>query len=151
MGFVMQRKHCVTNSALEITPHSVMLDHGGSGVCVMSTFMSREVREGLEAARIAGLKKASRLRVMLHDGNHIPVLSLWKNGFSVDAAEAPALRGLVDVYDGAQHLYQCLIVASEEEFGEMRYEFKRSTEACDTAPLDFYRNPLSPVAFIGQG
>ena len=117
----------------------------------MSTFVSKEVQDGLEAARIASLKKSSRLRVMLEDGRFIPVLSLWKDGFSVDAEEAPNLRGLVDVYDGGRHLYQCLIVASEEEFGQMRYEFKRSTEAHDKAPLDFYRDPEAPIALLGQG
>ena len=117
----------------------------------MTTYVSKEVREGLEAARIASLKKASRLRVMLHDGRFVPILSLWKDGFSVDASEAPGLRGLVDLYDGGRHLYQCLIIASEEEFGETRYEFKRSTEAHDKAPLDFYRDPLAPIALLGSG
>ena len=80
----------------------------------MTTFLSKEVREGLEAARLASLRKASRLRVQVGDDIH-PVLTLWKNGFSVEAAVAPHLRGLVDLYDGANHLYQCLIVASEAE------------------------------------
>ena len=113
----------------------------------MSTFLSKEVREGLEAARIAGLKKTSRLKVMVDD-SYTPVLSLWKNGFSVEAHTAPTLRGLVDLYEGGTHLYQCLIVASEEDEGEMRYEFKRATEAHDKAPLDFYREPNAPVALL---
>lgn len=113
----------------------------------MSTYVSKEVRDGLEAAKIASLKKASRLRVLV-EGEYIPVLSLWKDGFAVDAKDAPNLRGLVDLYDGGRYLCQCLIMASEEEFGEMRYEFKRSTEAQDKAPLDFYRDPLAPAALI---
>ena len=60
------------------------------------------------------------------------------------------LRGFVDLYDGARHLYQCLIVASEEDGGQMRYEFKRSTEARDAAPLDFARDEDAPVALIPQ-
>ena len=39
----------------------------------------------------------------------------------------PSLRGLVDVYDGARHIFQCLIVASTVENGEIVCEFKRST------------------------
>lgn len=113
----------------------------------MTTFLSKEVREGLEAARLASLRKASRLRVQVGDDIH-PVLALWKNGFSVEAAVAPHLRGLVDLYDGANHLYQCLIIASEAEAGEMRYEFKRLTQAHDQAPLDFYRDPEAPVAYL---
>jgi hypothetical protein len=43
-----------------------------------------------------------------------------------------------------------LIVASEEEGGEMRYEFKRNTRAVDSAPLDFERDMNKPVALIGR-
>ncbi|MEX0286229.1 MAG: hypothetical protein AB3N23_16605 [Paracoccaceae bacterium] len=113
----------------------------------MSTFVSREVREGMEAARLAGLKRSSRLRVRTDD-NVYPVLRMWKNGFSVEADVVPGLRGLVDLFDGANHLYQCLIVASETEAGEMRYEFKRSTPASDDAPLDFYRDPQAPAGLL---
>lgn len=115
----------------------------------MSTFVSREVREGMEAARIASLKKSSRLRVHV-GGDVYPVLRLWKNGFAVEEATAAHLRGRVDLFDGANHLYQCLIVASEAEAGEMRYEFKRSTAATDHAPLDFYRDPQAPVGLLGN-
>lgn len=113
----------------------------------MSTFVSKEVRDGLEAARIASLRKASRLRVLVDD-EFRPVLRMWHDGFSVEADAAQPLRGFVDLYDGARHLYQCLIVASELDGGEMRYEFKRSTQASDTAPLDFYRDPQGPVALL---
>ena len=115
----------------------------------MTTYLPKEVREGLEAARVASLKKASRLRVMVGD-DFFPVLALWKDGFAVELETAPALRGLVDLYDGSRHLYQCLIVASEAESGEMRYEFKRNTVVADQAPLDFYRDPTAPVALLGK-
>ncbi|MFK7754293.1 MAG: hypothetical protein AB8B51_17315 [Sedimentitalea sp.] len=115
----------------------------------MSTYMSKEILDGLEAARIASLKKASRLRV-LADDRFYPVLSLWRDGFSVEAEAVPALRGLVDVYDGARHLYQCLIVASDSEHGEMRYDFKRNTAASENAPLDFYRDPQAPVGLLAR-
>jgi len=46
----------------------------------MTTFLSKEVRDGLDKARIESLKCASRLR--LHAGNDVfPVLRLWKQGF----------------------------------------------------------------------
>ncbi len=113
----------------------------------MTTFLSREVREGLDAARRASLKRSSRLRVRTDD-DVIPVLRMWENGFSVEQTQGPGLRGLVDLYDGANHLYQCLIVASEAEAGEMRYDFKRRTPASDTAPVDFYRDPKAPVGLL---
>ncbi len=114
----------------------------------MSTYVSREIRAELDAARIATLKKASRLRVETGD-NSFRILRLWRDGFTVEAETTPRLRGLIDVFDGANHLYQCLIVAAEEEAGEMSYEFKRSTAAADKAPLDFYRAPDAPIALLG--
>ncbi len=115
----------------------------------MTTFIPKAVQEALDQARLLGFKSKNRLRV--HMGDEIyPVLRLWSGGFSVEAGGVPQLRGLVDLYDGARHLSQCLIVASEEEAGEMRYEFKRATAASETAPLDFYRAPDAPVGLIGQ-
>lgn len=113
----------------------------------MSTYVSDEVQAGIEAARLKALKKTSRLRVLADDRFH-PVLRMWRDGFSVEAETTPPLRGLVDLYDGANHLYQCLIVADEPKSGEMVYEFKRSTKASDKAPLDFYRDPDSPIALL---
>ncbi|MBE1285885.1 MAG: hypothetical protein GJ676_21405 [Rhodobacteraceae bacterium] len=115
----------------------------------MTTYVPKDVQDGLEAARIAGLKKASRLRVLAGD-DFYPVLRMWKTGFTVPLDTTPKLRGLVDVYEAGRHLYQCLIVASEAESGEMRYEFKRNTLAADAAPLDFYRDPEAPIALLGS-
>lgn len=113
----------------------------------MTTFVPKEVQAGLDRARTARLKKASRLRLSV-DGETHKVLKMWKTGFSIDAEAAPNLRGLVDLYDGAIHLFQCLIVASEEELGEMRYEFKRLTAVTDAPAQDFVRNSSEPIALI---
>ena len=113
----------------------------------MSEFLPKEVREGLALARKRDLRKKSRLRV--HVGDAVfPVLRFWETGFSLDIEDAPHLRGLVDLYDGARHLYQCLIVASEEMSGEMHYDFKRNTAAVDKAPLDFVRDENAPIALL---
>ncbi len=113
----------------------------------MSEFLPKEVREGLELARKAALKKKNRLRV--HTGDQIlPVLRFWENGFSLDADDAPKLRGLVDIYDGARHLYQCLIVATEHNGSEMQFEFKRSTMASEQPALDFVRDENAPIALL---
>ncbi|MBY6068575.1 hypothetical protein KUW17_17655 [Leisingera aquaemixtae] len=113
----------------------------------MNTYVPKAVQEALDTARLQGMRRKSRLRVMA-DNELYPVLRLWKTGFSVEAETAPMLRGLVDIYDGARHVSQCLIVAGEEEGGEMRYEFKRSTPAADKAPLDFYKSPDGPAGLI---
>lgn len=115
----------------------------------MTTFLPKEVQDGLDAARLAALKKSSRLRLNVDDQIY-PVLRLWSTGFALEAEGARHLRGLVDLYDGANHLYQCLIIAQEEENGELIFEFKRSTVAADKAPLDFFRASGSPVALLAQ-
>lgn len=113
----------------------------------MSEFLPKEVREGIEAARKQALRESSRLRVQVGDAV-FPILRYWDTGFALDSEDAPNLRGLVDLYDGANHLYQCLIVASEDSGYEMIYEFKRSTAAVDKAPLDFVRPDDAPVALL---
>lgn len=115
----------------------------------MSTFMPKEVREGLEVARKKALKKKNRLRVEA-SGSRYSILRFWEDGFALEAENAPHLRGLVDIFDGGRHLYQCLIVASEIEDGEMRYDFKRATAANDAAPLDFVREENAPIALLAR-
>lgn len=116
----------------------------------MSTFVSDDVRAQLNIARLAALKKMSRLRVRVGEDS-FPVLRLWRDGFSVEEETAPLLRGLVDLYDGERHMCQCLIIASDSEAGERRYEFKRSTAAADRAPLDHYREPDAPTGLLPRG
>ncbi len=113
----------------------------------MTTYVPKEVQAGLDSARLARLKKASRLRLSA-DGVTSPVLRMWKTGFAIDAAKAPNLRGLVDLYDGANHLFQCLIVASERDGGDMVFEFKRLTVVSHQPPLDFAQSADAPVALI---
>lgn len=113
----------------------------------MSDLLPKYVREGLDAARKRDLRRRSRLKVKV-GGQTFTILRYWDEGFALDVEDAPHLRGLVDVYDGGRHLSQCLIVASEEEAGEMVYEFKRETMAANAAPLDYDRDENAPVALI---
>jgi len=115
----------------------------------MSEFLPKEVREGLEKARKAALRRKSRLRISV-GGETFHILRLGHDGFALDAETAPHLRGLVDIYDGSRHLYQALVVASREDRGELVFEFKRNTATTDKAPLDFYRDETAPIALIGR-
>ena len=115
----------------------------------MSEFLPKDVREGLAAARKIGLRKKSRMRVRV-GGLDFTILRYWGDGFALDADDAPKLRGLVDIYDGARMKSQCLIVASSEEDGQMVYEFKRATEAATGPALDYERDAMAPVALIGH-
>ncbi len=112
----------------------------------MISFLPKEVREGLEKARQRDLVKKSRLKIVADDRSY-PVIRLSEEGFSLPE-DAPHLRGLVDLYEGSRHVAQCLVVASEEGDGEMRYEYKRRTEAADRPALDFEKDEGAPVALI---
>lgn len=118
-------------------------EFGGS----MDSFLSREVIEGMDRARMAALKKKNRLR-LIADGETYPVLRLWDDGFSMDASHKAHLRGLVDLYDGGRHLSTCLIIHSEPDGAIMHYEFKRKTDAVDAPPVDFEVNENAPVALL---
>ncbi|MBL4812220.1 MAG: hypothetical protein JKX69_07685 [Rhodobacteraceae bacterium] len=112
----------------------------------MSEFLPEAVRQGLAEAREAMLRKSSRLCV--HDGDDVHrVRRLWQGGFAM-AKDAPPLRGLVDIYDGARHLYHCLVVTSREEGGERVYEFKWNTPYADRPALDFVAEQEAPVAYL---
>jgi hypothetical protein len=114
----------------------------------MDSFLSREVLDGIARARGEDFKRKNRLRLKTGD-EVLPVLRLWHDGFAMDATHRAHLRGLVDIYDGARHLSQCLIIHSEEEAGTVRYEFKRRTESHDTPPVDFEIAADAPAGLIG--
>lgn len=117
------------------------------GMDAMITVLPDEVQAGLDQARKRALKKSSRLAIEAGD-RRLKVLRLWDGGFAVEAEEVPHLRGLVDFYDGARHLSRCLIVASEEDNGEIRYDVKQMTAAADEQPLDYERAEDAPVGLI---
>ena len=77
----------------------------------MLEFLPKEIVEGLAMARTREAARKSRLRVQVGEAV-FPVLRFWHDGFALDAATTPKLRGLVDVYDGGRHVFKCLIVAS---------------------------------------
>ena len=113
----------------------------------MEAVFSKEIQAGLDRARVESMKKSSLLRVGVDD-DVFPVLRMWKTGFAM-AADAPALRGFVDLYDGSLHLFQCLIVNSEDaDTGERQYEFKRATAVAEKPALDFEKSPDAPAGLI---
>ena len=113
----------------------------------MLEFLPEDIRAGLDVARKRKLKSQSRLRVRVGTET-FPLLRYWDEGFALDLEGAPNLRGLVDVFDGENHVSQCLIIASAEDAGEIIYEFKRVTIASDMPPLDYERAVDAPIALI---
>ena len=114
---------------------------------VMLSFWSKEVREGFDNARKSEQRRKSRLRVQVGEAV-FPILRIWNGGFALDAALTPHLRGLVDVYDGSVHIFQCLIVASVPDGDEVICDYKRSTPVADRAALDFVRDDSAPVGYL---
>jgi hypothetical protein len=113
----------------------------------MLEFLSKEVREGLEAARKRDRTRKTRLRVQLGEAV-FPVIRMWEDGLALDAERTPRLRGLVDVYDGSRHICTALIIASSIENGELICDFKRSTPAEDHPALDFWRDENAPAGYL---
>ncbi|WP_319824797.1 hypothetical protein [Thalassovita sp.] len=113
------------------------------------SYLSKEVQAGLDAARKAHLKRASRMMVEAN-GKSFRVLRFWGTGFALDTADAPNLRGFVDLYDRGFHLYQCLIVATGEEDGQMIYEFKRLTATHSAPPVDFVLEDRQAIGLLGK-
>jgi hypothetical protein len=114
---------------------------------IVLEFLPQEVKDGLDAARLRDQSRRSRLRVQVGEAV-FPVLRFWHDGLALDGKLTPHLRGRVDIYDGARHVYQCLIVASSLEHGELICDFKRSTPVTEAAPLDFWRDENAPVALL---
>lgn len=105
----------------------------------MSDHLSESLRAEMRAAHLKNRRKR-RHRLTIHVGEEAyPILRMFESGFEVERERTPHLRGLVDIFDGPRHLTQALIVATGEDDGVMRYEFKRNTMAADRAPLDFER------------
>lgn len=113
----------------------------------MFQFFSNDLAAGLAAASAQKAQKKTRRRLVA-DGREYPLSRLWEDGLAVDAALTTHLRGLVDVYDGAVHLQQCLIIASEVQADQLICTFKRSTTITDRPALDYERDENAPVALL---
>jgi len=113
----------------------------------MLEFLPPGYLSGLTTGVAPRAQRKSRLRAQVGDAV-FPVLRFWHDGLALDAGLTPRLRGLVDVYDGARHIFQCLIVASTVEGDEVVCTFKRSTAVVDQAPLDFWRDENAPVGYL---
>ncbi|MDR5652834.1 hypothetical protein [Ruixingdingia sedimenti] len=116
----------------------------GPGGGTMLEHLPPEIAEGFARAR--RLERAGGKRLRLQVGGAVfPILRLWHDGFSLDAARVPQrLRGFVEVHEGPNLLLTCLIVASEIEAGELICTFKRATAAADAPAADYWRGESPP-------
>ena len=113
----------------------------------MSTFLSKELKKGLDEARACNKRRKNRLKVQF-DGDMYPIVKMWDTDFSVESDRAPQTLGLVDLFDDLRHLPRCLIVASAQENEELAWKFKRSTRVKDKALIDFEHTKSAPIALL---
>lgn len=114
----------------------------------MTDFLPREVREEMQRARESKNRRRTHMKVRA-GGQDFTILRYWRGGFALDAAEAPKLRGLVDVFERERHLCRALVVTSSEADGERIFEVKTSTLAADRAPAaDFVRERPEPAGLL---
>lgn len=115
----------------------------------MIDHLPEEVRKGLQDARTASLKRHDRLCV--HDGDDVyRVRRFWADGLSIDAQHGDRLRGRVEIYDGARHVFQCLIENGRTEGDECIFDFKWLHPVAERAALDFVLPDIRPYALIAK-
>ena len=113
----------------------------------MSTYLPPDLLGAVGDALRAKSDRRSRLRVVA-EGRTYLVQRMDGSGFWIAAEGAPSLRGLVDLYDGSVHLARALVVASEEEPGGVRYEYKRATAPMEAPAIDFERLTDGPAGYL---
>lgn len=113
----------------------------------MSEYLPKEIRDQLAAAqRHVKRKRATR---SVHVGDEaFAIIEMSDDGFALVADDAPRLRGLIDIFEGPNHLYQALIIATAADGDLMRYGFKRNTATARTAPVDFIQSDARPAGLL---
>lgn len=90
----------------------------------MDTFLPKGFEPGRARPQMSRPAHAVQLCVEA-GGVYYPVLRRWATGFAVRAGDVPMLSGVVDLYDGAEHLQKCLITGSDAANGEIVFRVKR--------------------------
>ena len=107
--------------------------------------LQTEIADALHASKPKRAVKTFAVRTV--DGV-FPVLKFWRDGFQVAEADAPQLRGHVDILNGENRVARCLIVFAKAEFGVATYEFKRRTDDAAQGPVDYAADENAPVALL---
>jgi hypothetical protein len=92
----------------------------------MDTFLPEGFEPG--RARPAMSRPARAAQLSVEAGGIIyPVLRRWATGFAVSALDVPKLDGMVNLFEGAQHLRECLITGRELRDDEQVFTVKHAT------------------------
>ena len=115
----------------------------------MEAYFSEDVLVGLKEARQKQTSRKSRFCIHV-SGEVFPIIRLMDDGFEVASEKTPHLRGLVDVFDGPSHLWQCLIVRADKGEVVTRYEYKRQTMADGRPARDYAEEGVRPVGYLSR-
>lgn len=114
----------------------------------MLEFLPEDIVKGLDLARHRARRPRARLHIQIGEAV-FPVLRFWQGGLALDGSLAPGkIRGLVEVYDGPRHIFQCLIFASEREGEELLCAFKRMSVIHDGPVADYWRGENQPMGYL---
>ncbi len=111
------------------------------------SYLPNDIQTALDQAR-ENLTRVSHSLTLRAGGRAYPVLRLVEDGVAVSLGEAPHLGGLVDLYDGDQHVSQCLITASRDEGAVRIFEFKRVTAVANAPAIDYERAAFQPAGLL---
>ncbi len=107
--------------------------------------LQTEISDALHESRPKRATKAFTARTV---DDAVPLLKLWREGFEVAEADAPRLRGHVEIFSGEDRIARCLIVLAKAEFGVATFEFKRRTDDARPGPVDYAVEEDAPVALL---
>ena len=115
----------------------------------MFTYLSAEIREGLERARQKASPRSRRLAVHLGD-EVFPIRRVWQDGFAIERGRVTRLRGHVEIHEGPRHILTGLIEASDVQGDELICHFKRVSRVLERVPLDYELEGELPILLPRQ-
>lgn len=108
-------------------------------------FMRTDIVDELNAPAI----RKRGPRYAMRSGDQVyPILRMERDGFTIAAEQAPALRGFVDITLNEDRIARCLIFCNGCEDGIVSYGFKRMTADGPPTPTDFVTDPHKPAALL---
>lgn len=108
-------------------------------------FVRRDITDELNAPRV---RKRGPAYAMRSGDKVYPILKMERDGFTIEGAAAPTLRGFVDITLDGDRIARCLIFCVAIEGGIISYGFKRMTAVGPQAPADFVEDRPKPVALL---
>ena len=117
------------------------------GIIILEPIIQETIVREIEKDWLKKRRKTSHYNLK-SDNKEVKILSIGEKNFLVEQSEADGLRGLVTVYKGAEQIFDCLIVRSEDHGAAACFEYKRKTRTSSKPPKDFAVDPNHPIASL---